>query len=459
MTNLTVLDKSTHEELAAFNMDDAESTLRVIERSDTAFRMSPWRRDAKLRQATLFAWANTLEQHADELVDLLVGESGKVRTECQREVEMTVDAVRFSAGLARMLSGSSHELSDGSAGYLIREAAGPAAFIVPWNWPLFLLFRDLGPALAAGVTAVVKPAPLTPLATTRALDLLPSDAPKDVVQIVYGDAEVGQTLAGDRRIRVVAFTGSTNVGRQVAMAAVSNFARPILELGGKGASVIYEDADIDAAVATCLKNAFFSAGQICMANTRILVQEPVFERVRELVCEQVSSLRVGHPSDQTSDLGALISADQANRVSSYIDLARSEGSLLLGGGTPSTLDLPGAFLEPAVISGERINPRLRQEEIFGPVVTLEPFRTDQEGLALANDTRYGLVAAVWTTDINRAWKAARELHFGTVWVNRYMRIFAEVPSGGSKDSGMGRTRGMEGLYEFTELKHVNWDVS
>lgn len=458
MTTLSVLDKSTHEEFAAYRTDDAASTSRTIAQSHAAFHGSRWRRDARLRQATLLEWANTIENHATELVGVLVRESGKVRTECQREVDMTVDALRFSAGLARTVSGSSHELSDGSAGYVIREAAGPAAFIVPWNWPLFLLFRDLGPALAAGVTAVVKPAPLTPAATTQAVNLFPPAAPEHVVQVVYGDAEVGQTLSGDKRIRIVAFTGSTGVGRQVAMAAVSNFARPVLELGGKGASVIYEDADIEAAVTTCLQSAFFSAGQICMANTRILVQQSVFQRVRDRVCDGVRDLKVGHPDDAASDMGALISPAQAGRVSSYVDLARREGSLLLGGGAVAGLDLPGAFLNPAVISGEHIHPRLRQEEIFGPVVTVESFHTDEEGIALANDTPYGLVSSVWTRDIDRAWRAARDLHFGTVWINRYNHIFAEVPSGGSKDSGMGRTRGFEGLHEFTELKHVNWNV-
>lgn len=459
MTTLTVLNKSTQEELAVFVADDASSTLQVIEQSDIAFRQTSWRRDAQLRQRTLFAWADKLEQEATELVDLLVGESGKIRPECEREVAISIEALRFSAGTARTISGSSHELSDGSAGYLIREAIGPAAFIVPWNWPLFLLFRDLAPALAAGVTAVVKPSPQTPVATTRALELLPDEAPQNIVQIVYGDAEVGQVLSGDQRIRVVAFTGSTSVGRQVAMTAVSHFARPVLELGGKGASVLYKDADIESAVESCIRNAFVSSGQMCMANTRILVQQPIFNRVRELVCDRVSNLRVGHPDNATSDMGAMISAEQANRVSAYLDLARNEGSLLLGGGTPSGMDLPGAFLNPSVISGEHINPRLRREEIFGPVVTIEPFGSDEEGVALANDTDYGLVASVWTNDINRAWKAVRQLNFGTVWVNRYNHIFTEVPSGGSKNSGMGRTRGLEGLREFTELKHVNWNVA
>lgn len=459
MTLLVVHDKSTQVELDRLHQDDETSTRQAIERSEHAFRTSPWRTDARLRQGTLLGWAEALEQHATELVDLLVQESGKVRRECEREVALCVDALRFNAGITRVIAGSAHELSDGSAGYLLRQPVGPAAFIVPWNWPLFLLFRDLAPGMAAGVTAVVKPAPLTPLATARAVGLLPDAAPSDVVQVVFGDAEVGQTLASDERIRVVAFTGSTEVGRSVARAATAHFARPVLELGGKGASVIHDDADLDTAVTTCLQFAFISAGQMCMASSRILVQRPVYQRVLDMVCDRVSALRAGDPGDEDSDLGPLISAEQARRVSGFVELARTEGSLLLGGTAPGGLDLPGAFLSPAVVGGEQIHPRLRTEEIFGPLVTVEPFETDREGIDLANATRYGLAASVWTRDVTRGWRASRALQFGTVWVNGYNRLFAEVPSGGSKDSGMGRTRGLEGINEFTELKHINWNVS
>lgn len=459
MTLLVVRDKSSHAELDRLPQDDATSTRQAIERSEHAFRNSPWRTDARLRQSVLLDWAGALEQHTTELVDLLVQESGKVRRECEREVAMCVDALRFNAGLTRVIAGSAHELSDGSAGYLLRQAIGPAAFIVPWNWPLFLLFRDLAPGLAAGVTAVVKPAPLTPLATVGAVGLLPDVAPADVVQVVHGDAEVGQALASDQRIRVVAFTGSTEVGRSVARAATAHFARPLMELGGKGASVIHDDADLDAAVTTCLQFAFISTGQMCMASSRLLVQRPVYQRVLDMVCDRVSALRAGDPGDEHSDMGPLISAEQASRVAGYVQLARAEGSLLLGGAAPKGVDLPGAFFSPAVVGGEQIHPRLRTEEIFGPVVTVEPFGTDQEGIDLANATRYGLAGSVWTQEVTRGWRASRALEFGTVWVNGYNRLFAEVPSGGSKDSGMGRTRGLEGINEFTELKHINWNVS
>ncbi|MFC7405691.1 aldehyde dehydrogenase family protein [Georgenia alba] len=456
--SLAVHDKTTGEHIETVRLDDADSTATAIGRAEQAFTSTPWARDARLRQEALLAWSDAVAGARAELVALLLRETGKVRAECEREIDFTVDALRFNAGMARLVSGSAHELWDGSAGHLVRQPAGPAAFIVPWNWPLFLLFRDLAPALAAGVTAVVKPAPATPLATRRALELMPEIVPSDVVTLVFGDAEVGEALASDPRVKVVAFTGSTAVGRAVARHAVSHFAKPFLELGGKGASLILDDADVEAAVEACLANAFITSGQMCMANSRILVQRPLLGRVRDLVCDRVSALRVGDPSDAGTDLGALISQEQADRVSGYLDIARGDGTLLLGGG-PAGTDLGGAFLAPAVISGEQIDPRLRREEIFGPVVSVEAFDEDKAGVALANETDYGLAAAVWTADARRAWTLARELDFGTVWVNRYNRTFPEVPSGGMKSSGMGRTRGFEGVHEFTELKHVNWNLA
>lgn len=456
---LNVLDKSTGELLGAVPQNDAESTAATIGRAAAAFTDTAWRSDSRLRQQVMTGWADALAQRESELVELLVRETGKIRSECAREVAFAVDALRFNAGMARMVTGAAYDLWDGSAGHLVRSAAGPAAFIVPWNWPLFLLFRDLAPGLAAGVTAVVKPAPQTPLSTLRALELLPDSAPKDIVTLVFGDAEVGQALSSDPRIRVVAFTGSTSVGREVARNAVSHFAKPFLELGGKGASLVFDDADVERAVETTLANAFITAGQMCMANTRILVQgEALHRRVLDMVCDRVSSLRVGHPGDDATHIGALISAEQSGRIQQYLDLARQDRTLLLGGSAPRDLGLPGAFLEPAVISGEEIHPRLRREEVFGPVVTVERFDTDEQGVDLANDTAYGLAASVWTADVRRAWQASRALSFGTVWVNRYNRTFPEVPSGGMKESGMGRTRGFEGVHEFTELKHINWEL-
>lgn len=456
MTIIDVTDKATGAAIGTVGEHDAPAVDRAVTTALTAFKRSAWRRDARLRQDALARWADAIAGAQAELVDCLLAETGKIRSECEREVAFTIDALRFNAGMTRVVAGSAHELPDGSAGHLIREPIGVAAFIVPWNWPLFLLFRDLAPALAAGVTAVIKPSPLTPLATKRAFELAPAEIPDDVVAIVNGGADVGSALASHRDVAGVSFTGSTAVGRLVAVAAAQRFAKAMLELGGKGVSVIFPDADIDSAIDGVMANAFITAGQMCMANTRVLVHRSILERVRDEIAERVRALRVGDPRESGIDIGAVISSAQADRVQGYLDIARSEGSLLVGG---ERLDLGGGeFIRPAVITGDRVDVRLRSEEIFGPVVTVEPFDDEREAYALANDTEYGLAAAVWTENVRIAWRAARALHFGTVWVNRYNRTFAEVPSGGMKASGMGRTRGFEGIHEFTELKHINFEL-
>ena len=453
---ITITNKVTAEAITTIAEEDARSTATAVVRAKDAFTTTAWSRDGRLRQEVLRQWGDSLASHKDELVRLLLSETGKIRPECEKEVDFAIDALRFNSGMPRLVAGSAHTLSDGSAGHLVREPVGVAAFIVPWNWPLFLLFRDLAPALAAGVTAVVKPSPFTPLAIMRAAELAPADLPTGVIQIVNGGAEVGETLSAHEDVAAVAFTGSTAVGRAVGRAAAGRFAKSMLELGGKGASVLMADADLDAAVPAIMANAFITAGQMCMANTRVLVHRSRFTNVRDALAERVAALSVGDPDEAGTDVGAIISSTQQDRVDGYLQIARAEGSLVVGGDRLGRGG--GAFLAPALISADRIDDRLRQEEIFGPVVTVEPFDTEDEAVALANDTEYGLAAAVWTQDVTVAWRTARRLDFGTVWVNRYNRTFAEVPSGGMKSSGMGRTRGFEGVNEFTELKHINFAI-
>ncbi|MGC5614922.1 aldehyde dehydrogenase family protein [Georgenia sp. Z1491] len=454
----TILDKATGATLGEVTLDDAASADRTIATADAAFRSGPWRYDANLRQVALAGWADELERHGDELAAIIRGETGKVRRECDREVAMAIDALRFNSGAARSVAGTAHELPDGSAGHLVRVPVGPAAFVTPWNWPLFLLLRDMAPALAAGVTAVIKPAPLTPLATARAIELAGGHVPAGVLNMVRGGADIGQLLSSDERLKVVAFTGSTQVGRDVARTVSGRLGRPFLELGGKGVSVLHDDADLDAAIDTILTFGFITAGQMCMANSRVLAHRSVADEVRDRLVDRVSRLVVGHPDDPAVDTGAIVSTTQAEKIRGYLEIARNDGTLLVGGEQPGGLDLPGEFITPALVAGDQIDTRLLKEEIFGPVVTLETFDSDADAVRMANDTDYGLAAAVWTNDLRRAWQSARALDFGTVWLNRYNRTFSEVPSGGMKASGVGRTRGFDGIHEFMELKHINFDV-
>lgn len=453
----TIYDKATGKRLGEVPFSSVGDVERAVTAAGRAFN-GQWSRDSLLRSQVLRLWADALEENTSALVDILMGECGKIRRECEREVAMSVDALRFNSGIARAITGDTHALRDGSIGHLARQPVGVSAFIVPWNWPLFLLMRDLSPGLAAGITAVIKPAPQTPLAIRAALDLMPDIAPQDIVSMIYGGAETGQALVADSRVRAVSFTGSTEVGRHVATTTASRFAKVMLELGGKGASILFDDADLEHAVDTSIKNAFITAGQMCMANARILAHHSVADQVREMVVERARSLTVGHPNDPQTDIAALISPEHAQRVRRYVDLAEADGHVLSGGKLLKLDGLPGSFMEPAVISGESVNQRIIREEIFGPVVTVESFDDEQHAIRLANASPYGLAAGIWTDHARQAWRVAQELDFGTVWINRYNLTFAEVPSGGMKNSGMGRTRGFEGVHEFMELKHINWDL-
>lgn len=437
-----------------------ESTVAEVDaacrRAHQAFTAG-WSSDSKNRTVFLEQWANNIEARAEDIAALLTMETGKVRRESDHEVRLTVEALRFNAPLSRLIAGTTHELSDGSVGHVMRQPAGVSAFIVPWNWPVFLLFRDMAPALAAGVTAVVKPAPQTPLSLELVLSTMP-EHPEPVVHAVYGGAEIGSALVDHPAVKIVCFTGSTEVGRSVATSAARRFVKPILELGGKGVSIIFDDANLDRAVTACVQNGFLTSGQMCMANSRLLVERSVYRDVVDDLSARVAKLRVGDPEDPSTDLGPVISKEHGARVQSFVDLARAAGQVVTGGGRAGDIDLDGAYLAPTVIAGETVDRRISCEEIFGPVVSVEAFDSAEEALARANDTRYGLSAAVWTERSSRAWKLARGLDFGTVWVNRYNRTFAEMPSGGMKESGTGRSRGFEGLHEFTELKSVNWEV-
>lgn len=418
-----------------------------------------WPVDARLRQALLWRWADVLGQHAEELGQALVTESGKPVREARLEVAGAVDALRYNAGLARSIDGRAGTLSDGSEAHLVREPVGVTAFIVPWNWPLLLLFRDLAPALAAGVTALVKPAPQATLVTRRALELgRQAGIGDDVVQLMVGDGLVGDALVTHPLVRAVAFTGSTEVGAAIRSAAAPDMTRTLLELGGKASMVVFADADVEKAVETAARASLITSGQMCMACTRLLVQRPVFERARDRVVDVLRSLRLGDPAAEETDMGPLISARALDRFTGYVDLARSTATLLTGGERTSPDGLPGHFVTPAAVTGVAVDSPLVQEDIFGPLITLEPFDDEDGAIEAANATPYGLAASVWTGDGSRAWRVARSLQAGTVWVGGYNRSYPEMPSGGYGSSGLGRTRGLEGLEQFTELKHVHFSL-
>ena len=440
MTALISYDPATGIELGEVPITPLAELDAVIGRAQAAFD-GPWSRDANARSRALDAWGDAIAAHAGELAELIMRETGKLRREADGELAGTLDAVRFNAGMARVVDGHGGGLPDGSIAFVEREPVGVSAFIVPWNAPAILLLRDLAPALAAGVTAVIKPAPQTPLITERLVELAAgAGVPAGVLAVVHGEADLGRALVEHERVRAVAFTGSTATGRAIMRSAATDLTCVLLELGGKSPALVFDDADVDAAAAACVQSGVSIAGQFCMATTRILAQDGVYDAVREAVCERAAAVAVGPPDDPGSGMGPLISGEQRERVEGYLDVARAAGHIAVGGGRVHA-EAAGAYLEPTVLTGEALDPRLLREEIFGPVLTVERFAGVDDGVALANLSPYGLAASVWTTDLDRAWAASRGVQAGTVGVNRANAAFAEVASGGMKQSGLGRTRG------------------
>lgn len=457
-TEFQVLDPSTLKPLAIVQAATSDDIEAAVNRSVAAFS-GPWRSDHRWRSTVMHRWADLVETDREGLINDLVMQTGKPVGEAAAEVTGSVDALRFNAGLARLSFGRAGSLHDGSEAHLVRQPVGPTVFIVPWNWPVLLLLRDLAPAFAAGVTALVKPAPQTTQVTSRVVALAHrAGVPDDVLITVAGGADIGSALVRHAGTRAVAITGSTNAGQAVLRDCAMTMTRPLLELGGKSTMLLLPDADLQAALTAAANAAVVTSGQMCMACTRVLVAESMVKQAEEVLSELFRKKHPGDPRDNKTSLGPIISADAMDKVSGYIDLARRSARVITGGEQVRPDGLPGYFLTPALVSDVETSSPLVQDDIFGPLLTLETYRDDTAAVALANATPFGLAAAVWTRDLSRGLSLAREIDAGTVWVNGYNHSYAEMPSGGVRMSGLGRTRGIEGVEQFTELKHIHFSL-
>lgn len=344
----------------------------------------------------------------------------------------------------------------------MKEPIGVVGLITPWNWPALLMIRELAPALAAGNGVIVKPASLTPGVSVEIFKLIDEipDFPKGIASIVTGPGKsIGAAMGSSKKIDMISFTGDTSTGRTIMELAASNIKKLALELGGKSPNVVFADANLEKAIPVIGRGIFISAGQICMAGSRLLVHESVKDEVITRLKQYAENLQVGNGLLESTDMGPVVSQNQLELVEEYCEIGRREGTIITGGYrlTGGEYD-KGYFFAPTIIDNLPVNCRVVREEIFGPVLAVQSFSSDEEALALANDTDFGLSAGVWTTNLNRAMRMSKGIKAGTVWVNTYNKNFPEAEFGGYKQSGLGRTRGIDGLMEYCETKHIHFEM-
>ncbi len=447
-------DNSLITRVAEAKAADVDAAVDAAERAFPLWSGMPAAERGKL----LLKLADRIEAEADALARLEAIDTGHpIRDAKNIDVLRTAACYRYFGGMADKFQGSVVPVEAGFLNYVSRTPIGVVGQIVPWNFPLMFTSWKLGPALAAGNTVVMKPSEITPLSTLRIAEMMAEIGfPEGVVNVVVGyGATAGQHLAEHHKVGKISFTGSTHIGRSIVEASKGNLKRVQLELGGKGANIVFEDANLAAAVNGSAWAIFHNQGQACIAGSRLIIHEKVADEFLERFVALAKSIRLGNPLDPETEMGPLTSTVHRDRVLSYVEVAQQQGGEILAGGkAPSNPDLAkGCYIEPTIVRAKPTD-RVSQEEVFGPFVTVTTFKDDAEALRIANSTEYGLGSGLWTRELSRAHKMAREIRAGMVWINSYKRVNPGSPFGGVGQSGYGREMGFEAMHDYTEAKSV-----